>query len=96
LYIHDHVDYEWDDANRRHVLEHGVEPAEAEDALLDPRRVGAEAYRVARELRWAALGATEDGRLLFVVFTRRRSRVRIVTARDAKPRERRRYRRRRK
>lgn len=96
MYIQNCVDFDWDDANRKHVLDHRVEPGEAEDALLDPRLIGAPAYRVRAEQRWAALGATEDGRVLFVVFTRRRSRVRVVTARDASRRESRRYRQRRK
>jgi uncharacterized DUF497 family protein len=86
------VDFDWDDANRQHVQMHGVEPAEAEDALLDPRRIGVQAYRIRRERRWAVLGATEESRILFVVFTRRRSTPRVITARDATLREKRRYR----
>ncbi len=96
MYIQQDVAFDWNDANREHVRDHRVEPEEAEDGLLDPARIGVPAYRVGREQRWAALGATEDGRLLFVVFTLRRSKVRVVTARDANPREKRRYRRARK
>jgi uncharacterized DUF497 family protein len=84
--------FEWDDANREHVEANGVAVEEVEDALLDSGRVGTGAYNVGRERRWAALGRTEAGRLLFVVFTRRGSNVRVITARDAAPRERRRYR----
>ncbi len=92
LYTQHAVEFEWNQANRSHVRQHLVEPAEAEDALLDRARVGARAYRVRGEQRWFSLGATEDGRVLFVVFTRRRSKIRIITARDATPREKRRYR----
>jgi uncharacterized DUF497 family protein len=88
------VELDWDDGNRDHVLENGVEPSEAEEALLDPDRIGVSAYNVREETRWAALGRAEGGRMLFVVFTRRDSKVRVVTARDAKRREKRRYRRR--
>ncbi len=66
-----------------------------EEALLDPQRIGAAAYNVGQERRWAHLGATELGRILFVVFTRRGGRIRVITARDAERAERRRYRRRR-
>jgi uncharacterized DUF497 family protein len=52
------------------------------------------AYNVGRERRWALLGATEEGRRLYVVYTRRRGRIRVVSARDATPREKRRYRKR--
>jgi uncharacterized DUF497 family protein len=96
--IHDleggHPLFDWDDDNRGHVRRHDVEPEDAEEALLDPRRIGAPAYNVGEERRWAYLGATELGRVLFVVFTKRGARIRVVTARDAETGELRRYRRR--
>ncbi|MBI4492711.1 MAG: BrnT family toxin [Chloroflexi bacterium] len=88
--------FDWDEGNLRHVAEHGVSPEEAQEALLDPRRVPAPAYRVCGEHRRAVLGATLAGRVLFVVFTHRTGQRRVVTARDATARERGRYRRRRK
>ena len=33
-----------------------MEPGEAEDAVLDPRRIGAPAYNLGSERRWALLG----------------------------------------
>ena len=65
-----------------------------EEALTDPRRLVFRIRSQRGEERWAALGATEAGRILFVVFTRRRGRVRAITARDATPEEKRRYRKR--
>jgi len=93
IYLVTDVDFEWDEDNERHVRDHQVEPEEAEEALLDPSRLGANAYNVEGEQRWAAIGATEEGRILFVVFTHRGSRVRVITAREAGGREKRRYRR---
>ena len=55
--------------------------------------IGTPAYDAAGEARGAVIGATDAGRILFVVFTRRRSTVRVITARDATPAEKRRYRR---
>ena len=69
-----------------------MEPGDTEDAVLDPRRIGAPAYNVASERRWALLGATEGGEILFVVYTRRGGRIRVVTARGATNQEKRRYR----
>ncbi|MFA5889555.1 MAG: BrnT family toxin [Actinomycetota bacterium] len=86
--------FDWDVHNQRHVRDHLVEPAEAEQALADPGRIGVGAYSVAGERRWAHLGATEADRILFVVYTRRGRRLRAVTARDASDREKRRYRKR--
>ena len=68
--------------------------------LMRPKRrssmadgIGTPAYDAAGEARRAVIGATDAGRILFVVFTRRRSTVRVITARDATPAEKRRYRR---
>jgi len=85
------VQFEWDDANLEHIALHGIEPEEVEEAFGDPRRSGADAYNVPGERRDAILGRTDDGRLLYVVFTRRAGGIRTVTARDATARERRQY-----
>ena len=61
--------------------------------MFGPRRIGVQAYRVGQETRWALIGMTEAGRVLFVVVTRRQDRVRPITARDATSAERSRYRR---
>ncbi len=87
------VDFDWDEANKEHIARHGVTPNEAEEALTDPDRMSFSARNVPQELRRAYLGATEAGRILVVVYTKRAGRIRVVTARDASPREKRRYRR---
>ena len=85
------MEFDWDEANTAHIARHGVRP---EEALANPRRLVLRIRSQAGEERWAALGATEAGRILFVVFTRRRGRVRVITARDATLGEKRRYRKR--
>ena len=50
--------------------------------------------RVRGERRFGLVGCTEDGRVLFVVYTIRHGLVRVVTAPDASAATRRRYRRR--
>src|SRR5579884_54515 len=87
-------EFDWDEANCNHVREAGVEPEEAEEALLDPQWISRDVYNLHGEHRRGAIGATENGRLLFVVFTMRRGRVRVITARGATLAEKRRYRRR--
>lgn len=87
-------DFDWDEANIGHVTRHGVEPWEVEEAVLDPDRIGASARKTLREQRFAVVGATEAGRMVFVVFTRREEKIRAITARDADDGEKRRYRRR--
>jgi uncharacterized DUF497 family protein len=85
--------FDWDNANTDHIGLHGVTIEESEEALLDRHRIF-DQTQFTDERRWAVIGRTETGRVLVVVFTRRGSVIRVVTARDALPRERRRYRRR--
>ena len=84
--------FSWDDANIDHVAKHGLEPEDVEEALLDPEGVEAPAYNSGRETRYGFIGATEAGRVLFVVFTERNGDIRVVIAFDANARQKRRYR----
>lgn len=84
--------FDWDDENVGHIAQHGVRPDEAEEAVLDPHRKRADAYNTPTEQRWAVIGETEAHRILFIVFTRRGSAIRVLAARDAPDRDRRRYR----
>jgi uncharacterized DUF497 family protein len=88
--------FDWDEDNENHVLDHDVDPAEVEEAMLDPLRVVVHVYSIPGERRRGVVGATDAGRILFVVYTMRGDKVRPVTARDAERPDRRRYRRRRK
>ncbi|MGH2368263.1 MAG: BrnT family toxin [Chloroflexota bacterium] len=87
------MEFEWDAGNEDHIALHDVTPDEAEEALADPHRVRQDAYSVPGEARRGACGATQSGRVLYVVFTLRWGRIRVVTARDASERECRGYRR---
>ncbi|MBI2759827.1 MAG: BrnT family toxin [Chloroflexi bacterium] len=87
-------EFEWDDDNVDHIARHRVSPEEVEEAFADRDRVPRTASRTEQEARWAFIGRTEAGRLLFVVFARRGHEVRVVTARDASATERQVYRRR--
>jgi uncharacterized protein len=86
------VEFDWDDANIDHIAKHGLIPEEAEEALLDPKGVNIGAYNTPTEKRNSVLGATEGGRILRVVYTKRYGNIRVVTARDANKTEKRIYR----
>ncbi len=89
--------FDWDESNEghvaRHVARHGVEPYEVEEALLDPEQVSGDAFNVGTETRDAVIGKTDDGAILFVVYTIRNKKVRPISAREATDKEKRRYRR---
>lgn len=81
--------FEWDEANQRHLTRHQVEPEEAEEIF-----VGRVYLRRSYSGRYLAYGRTLDGRYLLVVFELQGTTVRVVTARDMTPKEKRLYRRR--
>lgn len=89
------VGFEWDEGNSDKNLErHDVGDGECEEVFFnDPLVVGEDVAHSRQEPRGFALGQTNAGRLFFVVFTVRRQLIRVISARDMTPAERRRYRR---
>lgn len=81
--------FDRDAANwRKSELKHGVAAAEAEEVLLGDPLCQVDVRHSGSEQRYVALGATGEGRGLFVAFTIRRSRVRVISARPMSRRER--------
>lgn len=80
-------DFEWDEDNEEHIARHGVEPAEVEEVFFFRFSV-----RRGRQGRYVVLGRSAAGRHLSVVVERKGGGlVRVVTARDMSPAERRLY-----
>jgi uncharacterized DUF497 family protein len=87
------VEFEWDASKAASNLsKHGVSFAEAMTVFGDPLEVAIPdpGYSDA-ELRFASIGLSEAGRLLVVAYTERGQRIRIISAREAAPKERRQY-----
>ncbi|PDW05039.1 BrnT family toxin [Candidatus Viridilinea mediisalina] len=87
------MDFEWDDRKAAHNLaKHGVSFLEAAAVFYDPLAVTfADPDHSMTEDRWIILGTSDLGRLLFVAHTDRGDRIRIISARVARPKERRLY-----
>ena len=85
-------DFEWDDEKAaRNLARHGVSFEAARLAFDDPFAVVREdRRRDYGEDRYILLGMVEN-HLLAIVHTQRDARIRIISARLAEPRERRRY-----
>lgn len=82
-----HGDFEWDeDKARRNVAKHGVTFTEGALAMLDPRSVDFE--DLVEPAKLITLAASPAGRILYIVSTERAGRIRLISARDATPRER--------
>ena len=68
---------------------HTVSQSECEQVFFnDPLVLAADPAHSAREGRYFALGQTDEGRLLLVVFTLRGSLIRVISARPMSRRER--------
>jgi len=85
--------FEWDAGNRDKNWErHKVSRGESEQVFFNrPVLVAADEKHSKSESRYAALGQTNRGRLLSLVFTVRDTSIRIISARDMSKRERRIY-----
>ncbi len=83
------VGFDWDPGNwRKSELKHGVAMPEAQEVLLNDPLCQVDPRHSDDEQRYAALGTTNEGRRLFVSFTARRSRVRVISARPMSRKER--------
>ena len=81
--------FEWDKHNIDHIRKHKVEPGECEQVFFNiPLTVKPDLIHSRGEERYFALGKTNMNRILVVIFTIRKTRVRVITARDANKKER--------
>jgi uncharacterized DUF497 family protein len=83
--------FQWDEGNsQKNWVRHGVNQTDCEQALLNqPLVIAKDIGHSSQEARYYALGQTDQGRRLFVVFTVRDSSIRVISARDMSRRERR-------
>lgn len=87
----DHITgFDWDEGNRdKNWIRHQVTTGECEQVFFNqPLLVLPDVRHSQRETRYYALGQTDAGRKLFVVFTVRGSLLRVVSARDMSRKER--------
>jgi hypothetical protein len=82
--------FEWDEGNLLKNWErHRVSASECEQVFFNrPLVAGLDEKHSKGEARFHALGVTDAGRLLFVVFTIRGKKIRVISARDMNRRER--------
>lgn len=85
--------FEWDKGNsEKSRVKHGVSPLEAEQIFFNqPLVVVPDEAHSQTEKRYYALGRTDLERPLFVVFTIRKSLIRVISARDMNRAEREAY-----
>ena len=87
------MEVEWEpEKAERNLRNHDVAFTEAMTIFGDPLEVTiADVIHSKGEFRFLSLGSSEAGRLLVVAYTERQGRIRIISAREATPKERRDY-----
>lgn len=82
--------FEWDRGNRdKNRIKHNVTEGECEEIFFNaPLLIGDDQKHSTIEKRWVAFGVTNTGRLLTVIFTKRKRLVRVISARDMHRKER--------
>jgi uncharacterized DUF497 family protein len=86
------MDCEWDPAKAKaNLAKHGIHFADAVSALEDDRALTIRDPYSEDEERWVTIGLDAVGRLLVVVYAWRGRRIRLISARQATPRERGQY-----
>lgn len=85
--------FEWDKGNiDKSYQKHGITPNEAEQVFLDDELLLWEDVEHSKqEERFKAIGKIAKGDVLFLVFTLRKNKIRIVSARKVSKKERRQY-----
>lgn len=85
--------FEWDDGNATKNWEvHEVSQVECEQIFFNrPLIVKRDRHHSQQESRFFALGQTDADRRLFIAFTMRGERIRVISARDMTDHEQQRY-----
>jgi len=85
--------FNWDRGNKdKNWVKHKVANSECEEVFLNhPLLILPNIKHSQAEIRYHALGKTNNKRLLFISFTIRRKLIRIISARDMNKKERRQY-----
>lgn len=84
------IAFEWDRGNKgKNFRKHKVTDDECEEVFFDSRkRIAKDVFHSGKEDRYILLGKTKQERVLFVAFTIRANKIRVISARDLNKKER--------
>lgn len=86
--VREPIEFDWDEGNKGKNKKHRVEDREAEEAFLDERKIiYKDVFHSTQERRWILLGKTRKHRPLYIVFTMRKTKIRVISARDTNRKE---------
>jgi len=87
------VSFDWDEGNTdKNWIRHRITNKETEEVFNNkPLFISEDRKHSGKEIRFQALGKTNKKKMLFLSFTIRNNKVRIISARDANRKERKIY-----
>jgi len=87
------TEFDWDERNRdKNYKKHKVNIKESEEVFFNrPLKVFKDKKHSHVEERFIAFGKTDAGRKLFIAFTIRKNKLRVISARDQSRKERKIY-----
>ena len=84
--------FDWDSGNQTKSLKkHGISTQEAEEPFFRPKYIIPDQRHSKTESRFGKFGVTTGGKVLFIAFTIRNYRIRVISARPADKKERKFY-----
>jgi len=83
------LEFDWNEGNlNKNWLKHRIANQESEEAFFDKKSViYKDVFHSYKEDRFILLGKTKNGRLLYIVFTYRGKKIRIISSRDVNKKE---------
>ncbi len=88
MLLEEPLEFEWDAGNIGKNKKHDIENSEAEQPFFDnKKKIFKDSLHSGGEERFRIVGETNRGRLLFIAFTKRKGRIRIISARDINKKE---------
>ena len=85
--------FQWDEHNtEKNWDKHNVSPVESEEVFFNRPMVAQKDLKHSQqEKRYYVLGKTDENRTLFIVFTIRKTLIRVISSRDMNKKERKTY-----
>lgn len=80
--------FEWDKGNLEHIKKHNIDYKECEETFLNkPLIVNVDETHSQTEERFRVYGQTNKSRFTFIIFTIRKDKIRVISARNQNKKE---------
>ena len=83
------IGFEWDSGNKgKNFLKHKIKDEECEEVFFDHnKKISKDTIHSGKEERHILIGKTKKQKKIFLVFTIRKNKIRIISARDLNKKE---------